>query len=94
MSKELMRAYTTRDATGVGYEPNDDTNYIFAIPCSVDNTFQQGQTSQSIVADTMDTLVWYGRGSNGALYFEMTQVIIQVYIRIRLVFPKLVSYSK
>jgi hypothetical protein len=50
MPKDLMRAYTTDDHFGHGFYANDDTNYVFGIPTSVDNTFQQGQTSQSVVA--------------------------------------------
>jgi hypothetical protein len=59
MPKDLMRAYTTRTHNGMDYIPNDDTNYIFGIPCSVDNTFQQGQTSQSIVAYTFEADVYW-----------------------------------
>jgi hypothetical protein len=57
MSKDLMRAYTATDKSGIGWKPNDDTNYVFGIPTSVDNTFQQGQTSQSIVAYTFEAHV-------------------------------------
>jgi hypothetical protein len=45
MPKDLMRAYKNRVYTGLGFSSNDDTNYIFGIPCSVDNTFQQSQTN-------------------------------------------------
>jgi hypothetical protein len=38
--KNLMRVYRIRDYTGLGFSPNDDTNYIFCILCSVDNTVQ------------------------------------------------------
>jgi hypothetical protein len=62
MPKDLMNSYTTHSASGMGDLPNDDTNYIFGIPCSVDNTFQQGQTSQSIVAYTFTAKVYNGSG--------------------------------
>jgi hypothetical protein len=79
MPQDLMRAYTTRTAEGFGYKPNDDTNYIFGIPCSVDNTFQQGQTSQSIVAYTFTAKVWNGDGpSNPVSQFKNSACIPEI----------------
>jgi hypothetical protein len=43
-----MRAYTTDDYSGLRFSPNDDTNYILGIPCSINKTLQD-QTRQSIV---------------------------------------------
>ena len=31
----------------IGYKSNDITNFIMAIPCSTDGTYQQGQTSST-----------------------------------------------
>ena len=35
------------DAALKGYKPKDLTNFVLAFPVSVDNSFQQGQTSSS-----------------------------------------------
>jgi hypothetical protein len=49
-----MNAYTIMDNTQDGWKSEDCSDFVFGIPCSVDNTFQQGQTSQSIVAYTFE----------------------------------------
>jgi hypothetical protein len=61
---DLMRSYTVNNTTGLGWEPQDDTNYVFGIPTSVDNTFQQGQTSQSICAYTLEADIVAENNSN------------------------------
>ena len=43
---------STSIPTGVGYKSNDITNFIMAVPCSTDGTYQQGQTSATPVTYT------------------------------------------
>jgi hypothetical protein len=68
--KDLMTAYTAYHHKGYGWSACDDTNYVFGIPTSVDNTFQQGQTSQSIVAYTLEADVYYKSASDKSEFYN------------------------
>lgn len=46
-NKDVMRSLVNSNKVTTGNTPNDVSNYVFALPTSVDNTFQQGQTSNT-----------------------------------------------
>ena len=48
-NKDVVKSLITQEQTSRGYESNDISNFILSIPTSTDNTFQQGQTSNTTI---------------------------------------------
>lgn len=48
-NKDVMWSLVNKVNVKTGNRPKDVTNYVFALPTSADNTFQQGQTSNTSI---------------------------------------------
>ena len=54
-NKDVMKSLTNISACKEGFESNDVTNFVLAFPTSTDNTFQQGQTSNTPITYQLKT---------------------------------------
>ena len=48
-NKDVARSLNNEHATDTGFTPYDTSNFVLSIPTSTDNTFQQGQTSNTTI---------------------------------------------
>ena len=48
-SKDVVKSLTNDKVNTTGFYSNDTSNFVLAIPTSTDNTFQQGQTSNTTI---------------------------------------------
>ena len=46
-NKDVMKSLINQTNSKVGYESKDISNFVLSFPTSTDNTFQQGQTSNT-----------------------------------------------
>ena len=54
-NKDVMKSLTNTSKCKEGFESNDVTNFVLAFPTSTDNTFQQGQTSNTPITYQLKT---------------------------------------
>ena len=54
-NKDVMKSLTNTSASKEGFESKDITNFVLAFPTSTDNTFQQGQTSNTPITYQLKT---------------------------------------
>lgn len=54
-SKDVMKSMTNSRNSQTGYESNDISNFVLPFPTSTDNTFQQGQTSNTPITYQLKT---------------------------------------
>ena len=48
-NKDVIRSLNNGNASSTGFTPYDVSNFILSVPTSTDNTFQQGQTSNTTI---------------------------------------------
>ena len=60
-NKDVMKSLTNASNSSTGYYSKDVSNFVLAFPTSTDNTFQQGQTSNTAITYQLKTE--FGSGS-------------------------------
>jgi hypothetical protein len=74
LNKDVMKSmvdtdtYSSQDMNADGLYSNDATNFLIGLPTETDNTFQQGQTSNTPITYTLN----YSQGTNN--YYKHAEI--------------------